>query len=425
MNRGDRGTSRACALLGLTLTLALAILTTACVKDKRQSYVFEHRFGVKDPTFLRSLDSLGNTMLPGNTAVILQNGDEIFPAMTGAIRAATKSVCLESYIFLDDEAGRLFADALIHAAKKGVKVRVLVDGYGSKMGRLTDELEGAGVDLRVFRPVRAYSLHKISERSHRKILVVDGRTCFTGGMCIDKRWLGNARSPSEWREAQAQVTGPVAAQMQAIFAENWTYTTGEILAGDDLYPVIEPEGSAQAQAVKVSLGDATSLSKMLYYVAIQSAEKSIHLQNAYFVPDQQIRHALMAAVKRGVDVKVMVPGRQIDIPLVRAASQKTYGELLRGGVEIFEYQPTMLHNKTMVVDGLFSVVGSINLDARSMGKNAEDSLVLYDAAFAEALEKAFQQDLSKCRPITEESWRHRGFHRRLAESFSWLFKPYL
>jgi cardiolipin synthase len=425
MTRQRSVTRRSDPELHALFALALALLlTTGCVSEKRVDYKLEHRFNVEDPTFHRSLDSLGNTMLTGNTAVILQNGDEIFPAMIGAIRAAKKSVNLETYIYLDDEAGRLFADALIDAAKRGVAVRVLVDAVGSKMGTLTDEFKKAGVDLRVFRPVSPLALHKIGKRTHRKILVVDGRVCFTGGMCIDKRWLGNARNESEWRDTQAHITGPVAGQMQSIFAENWTYTTGEILVGEDFYPAIDPEGSLQAQAIKVSLGDSTSLSKMLYYLAIQSAEKSIHLQNAYFLPDHQIRDALVKAVERGVDVEVMVPGSQIDIPLVRQASRKYYGELLRGGVKIFEYQATMMHNKTMVVDGMFSVVGSINLDARSMGKNAEDSLVFYDRDFSERLEKMFQEDLTKCRPITLEAWSDRGFRARMAEHFSRLFKPY-
>lgn len=405
------------------LVMLAMVLATACGAEKRQSYVFEHRFNVKDPTFRRSLDSLGNTMVPGNTAVILNNGDDIFPAMIGAIRAAKTSVSLESYIFMDDEAGREFADALIEAAKKGVKVRVLVDDFGSKMGRLSDELKSAGIDLRTYRPIHPLNFFKIGKRTHRKILVVDGKVCFTGGMCIDKRWRGDARNKDEWREIQVQATGPVARQMQSIFAENWTFTTGEILAGDSLYPEVEPEGTVLAQAVKVSIGDSSSLPKMLYYVAIQSAEKSIHLQNPYFVPDEQIRAALVNAVERGVDVQVMVPGRQIDIPLVRAASQKYYGELLRGGVKIFEYQPTMMHNKTMVVDGIFSVIGSINLDALSMDKNDEDSLIFYDPDFGERLEKTFQEDLAKCRPITLERWEHRGTHRRIAEGFSGLFKP--
>jgi cardiolipin synthase len=391
--------------------------------DKRFSYVYANRLAVRDPSFSRSLESLGNTMVPGNQAVLLHNGDEIFPAMTGAIRAAKKSVSLESYIFIDDEAGRLFGDALMDAAKKGVKVRVLVDAWGSKMGKLGDELKAAGVDLREYRPVNPFTLHKLSKRTHRKIMVIDGRISFTGGMCIDKRWLGDARNENEWRDTHVEVTGPVSSQMQAIFAEDWTFTTGEILVGDDLYPEVERVGSIPAQAIKVSLGDSSSLAKMQYYLAIKSAEKTIHLQNAYFVPDEQIRTALIDAAKRGVDVKVMVPGRHIDIPVIRSASQKHYGDLLRGGVKIFEYQSTMMHNKTMVVDGIFSVVGSINLDSRSMGKNAEDSLNFYDASFAAKMEASFQEDLARCRPITLESWSKRGFHRRLAEDFSGLFSP--
>ena len=422
MTRNLKGARGPSGILVLTLALVFA---ASCAKEKRLSFVLEPRLAATDASFKRSLDTLGATMVPGNEVVILQNGDEIFPGMIGAIRAARKSVNLESYIFIDDEAGRQFADALIAAARKGVKVRVLVDGFGSRMGKLSEELKSAGVDLRVFRPVHPLNLHKIGKRTHRKMLVVDGKVCFTGGMCIDKRWLGDARNPDEWRETMVQVTGPVARQMQTIFAEHWTFTTGEILAGDDIYPEVEPRGAVLAQAVQVSIGDASSHSKMLYYIAIHSAEKKIQMQNAYFVPDGEIRKALIEAAKRGVDVQVMVPGRHIDISLVRSASQKSYGELLEGGVKIFEYERTMIHNKNLVVDSVFSVVGSINLDARSMGKNAEDSLNFYDPGVAAELEKAFQEDLAHCRPITLESWSKRGFHRRFAEFFSAMFKPLL
>jgi cardiolipin synthase len=217
--------------------------------------------------------------------------------------------------------------------------------------------------------------------------------------------------------------GPVVAQMQAIFGEDWTYTTGEILAGEKQYPKIEPAGDVRAQAIKVSRGDSSSLSKMLYYVAIQSAARSIHIQNAYFVPDKQVRDALIRAVARGVEVKVMVPGKHIDLPLVRSASQRNYGDLLEGGVKIYEYEPTMLHNKTVVVDGIFSTIGSINFDARSMFKNAEESLAVYDRDFAARMEQMFEEDQKHCREVSYAKWKKRGFGRRVTEIFSWLWEP--
>jgi cardiolipin synthase len=211
--------------------------------------------------------------------------------------------------------------------------------------------------------------------------------------------------------------------MQAIFAEDWTYTTGEILAGDKFYPHIDPSGNLPAQAIKVSRGDSSSLAEMLYFVAIQSAAKSIHLQNAYFLPDDQVRDALENAVRRGVDVKVMVPGSHIDIPLVRMASRLHYGDMLQAGVKIYEYTDTMLHNKTAVVDGIFSIVGSINFDGRSMRTNAEDSVALYDSGFAARMEAVFAEDLKHCHEVTYEAWKKRGLHLRLIELFSAFFTP--
>lgn len=413
-------------LLAVVLTAGsgCTVIHDLIASEKRDVYHFGHSFNVENPVFRRSLDSLGNMMVTGNRVELLRNGDEIFPAMTNAIRAAKESVDLETYIYADDDAGRQFADAMIDAAKRGVEVRLLVDAFGGKLGSLEQEMKNAGVKVRTYRPIRLFTIYKIGKRTHRKILVVDGRICFTGGLGIEKKWLGNARNPNEWRDTQVLAEGPVVAQMQAIFGEDWTYTTGEILAGEQFYPKIEPVGNVLAQAIKVARGDESSLAKMLYYVAIQSAEKSIHIQNAYFLPDRQVRDALVAAVKRGVDVKVMVPGKQIDIPMVRLASRLHYREMLRGGVRIYEYQPTMMHNKTMVVDGLYVTIGSINFDARSMQRNAEESLAFYDRGFAAQMEAMFGDDLKSCREVTYERWRHRGAAARLSEMIFWIWEPY-
>ncbi len=392
--------------------------------EKRDVYKFDHPFNADTPAFRRSAEALGFPMVEGNEALLLQNGDEIFPAMIGEITNAKKTVNLESYIFEPDAAGRQFTDAMIAAARRGVQVRLLIDGWGGKLKQFKKELEAAGVMAEKYRPVRLFSIYKVGNRTHRKILVVDGRVAYTGGLGIDKRWMGNARNQYEWRDTQVRVEGPVAGQMQSIFAEDWTYTTGEILAGDDYYPENPKIGSLRAQAVKASRGDSSSLSKMLYYVAIQSAEKSIHIANAYFLPDKQVREALVAAVKRGVDVQVMVPGSHIDLPMVRFASWSHYGELLKGGVHIYEYVPTMLHNKTVVIDGIYSTIGSINFDTRSMNSNAEEALAFYDRGFAAKMEGMFQNDKKSCREITYEQWDDRGIHRRIIETMSWIWEPY-
>ena len=408
--------------------IAVALFGQACTLmtplGKRSIYQFDHPFAVADDAFRRSLDTFGNTLVGGNHVQILNNGDEIFPAMVEAIRSAKVTVNLESYIFKNDRAGEIIAQPLMDAARRGVEVRVLVDGTGSKFaGPILDRMRQAGVKAFKYHPIRPWSLYKIGHRTHRKILVVDGIVSFTGGFCIAEKWLGDARNPKEWRDMMVEATGPVSAQMQAIFSEDWTYTTGEILAGDKFYPAIPPAGDVAAQAIKVSRGDSSSLAAMLYFVAIQSARKSIHIQNAYFVPSRQIRRALIDAARRGVEVRIMVPGSHIDEPLVRMASRRHYGELLQAGVRIFEYNRTMMHQKDAVIDGLFSTIGSINFDARSIRENAEESLAFYDRGFGARLEATFAADEKYCREITYESWRRRGFEQRLAEMFSSLFKP--
>lgn len=411
---------------GCTFTngVARGISDAVLSRQKRETYHFQPDFTVSDPQFRRALDSLADPMIGGNSASLLENGDEIFPAMTGDIRSATTSVNLETFIFRDDAAGRQFADALIAAARRGVEVRLLVDGWGSHLGKLEKEMTEAGVICRVYRPLHFWSINRPGIRTHRKLLIVDGRIGYTGGLGIDKRWLGDARNSKEWRDTQVRVTGPVVVQMQAIFSENWTYTTGEILAGDSIYPPLAPTGTILAQAIKASRSDSSSLPKMMYFMAIKAATRSIHISNPYFIPDAQVRAILVDAVRRGVDVEILVPGARIDMPLVRQASGFYYGELLEGGVAIYEYQPTMIHQKTMVVDGIFSTIGSINFDQRSMGVNAEESLSFYDAGFAAEMEAMFERDLAHAHRITYAEWKHRGAGKRFAEMFSWIWEPY-
>ena len=400
------------------------VISAVVGNEKREVYKFDRDLRVTSPEFRRSAEALGNPMVGGNSATLLENGDEIFPAMIRDIRAATKSVNLETYIFQPDKAGRMIADALMDASRRGVEVRLLVDAWGSKFRELGQQLEDAGVDARKYRPLRLFAIHKVGRRTHRKILVVDGRIAYTGGLGIDDRWLGDARNTKEWRDTQVRAEGPVAAQMQAIFSEDWTFTTGEILTGERFYPKIEADGGTLAQAIKSSRGDSTSLAKMLFYIAIESATHSIWIENAYFLPDKQVREALIQAEQRGVDVQIIVPGRHIDLPMVRFASWKSYGAMLKAGVKIWEYQPTMMHNKTMVVDGIYSTVGSINFEARSMSMNAEECLAFYDRAFAARMEAMFEQDRRRSQQITYATWKHRGLPKKLSETVFWAFSPY-
>jgi cardiolipin synthase len=233
--------------------------------------------------------------------------------------------------------------------------------------------------------------------------------------------MGNASNPNEWRDTMVRVEGPVVAQLQSIFMEDWVHTTGEVLHGEKQFPPTPPVGDILAQAISASRSDSSSMAKLLYYMAIQAARKSIWIENAYFVPDGQIRRGLVHAVERGVDVRVLVPGPHIDIPLVRMASRFHYGELLDGGVKMYEYQPTMMHNKVMVVDGIWTTIGSINFVNRSMKKNAEANVAIYDRGFAQIVEKSILGDLEKTRQFTKRMWKKRGLLTRVAETFFWLF----
>jgi len=411
---------------GCTVTngVAAGVRNAVWSRSKRTEYKYRAEFSVEDPQFRRTIDSIADAMVDGNSATLVNNGDEIFPAMVADIRAAKTSVNLETFLFEDDAAGRLFADAMIEVARRGVEVRLLVDGWGANLGDLQDELEDAGVIVEEYRPLKPYSLNRPGIRTHRKLLIVDGRIGYTGGLGIDKRWLGDARNPDEWREAQVRVTGPVVAQLQAIFSENWIFASAEVLAGDAFFPELEPTGDTLAHALKSSEGDSSSLPKLMYLLAIQSARHYIHIHNPYFIPDEQVRKALVAAAARGVNVEVIVPGKHTDLPFIRHASRFHYGQLLEGGVKIYEFGPTMMHIKALVVDGIFSTIGSINFDARSMSINAEESLSFYDRPFSEKMDAMFQEDKALSREITHDQWRRRGPGARSAEMISWIWEPY-
>ena len=410
--------------VGLLIAVALCLPSAGCsylFSEKRTVYEYEPAYGVDSPEFRSSLDAFGTEMIPHNRAVLLENGDETFGTMLEAIANARESVNVELYIFSTGEIGSRFARALCDRARAGVEVRLLVDGFGSKLGSLGDEMRAARVRVEVFKPLRIYSLARLGNRTHRRIVTIDGKIGFTGGFAIDDRWKGQARDPSEWRDTNVLVEGPVVAQLQHLFFQDWVHTTGEVLHGHREFPAIEPAGNVLAQAIGSSRNDQSSTAKLLYYMAIQAARERIWIENAYFVPDRQIRQGLVAAAARGVDVKVIVPGKYIDSPNVRLASRFHYGELLDGGVEIYEYLPTMLHTKVMVVDGVWASIGSINFVNRSMKKNAEANVTIYDRAFAADVEKTIESDLALSERFTKEKWRKRGLLARFGETFFWLF----
>jgi cardiolipin synthase len=360
---------------------------------------------------------LGPSILPGNHVVDLQNGEEIFPAMLGAIRGAQRTITFETYIYWSGQIGEAFADALAERARAGVVVHVPIDWAGSvKMEEaLLERMEEAGVEVERYRPLRWYHLHRLNNRTHRKLLVVDGKVGFTGGVGIADLWLGDAEDPDHWREAHFLIEGPAVAQLQMAFNDNWIKMTGVVLNGEEYFPPQELAGAMDAHLFIASPAGGSESMHLMYLMAIAAAERSIDLAASYFVPDDLLIQALVAARERGVRVRILLPGEHIDSQMVRIASKAEWGPLLQAGVEIAEYEPTMLHVKLLVVDREMVSVGSTNFDIRSLRLNDEASLNVYDRSFGERMTAVFAADLARARPYTYAMWQQRPLREKLAE----------
>ena len=391
-------------------------------------YHMKHQFGVRDVAFLQTMHALtGAPLSDGNRIELLKNGKRFFPPMLAAIKAAKKTINLEFYIYWDGEIGRAFAEALAERARAGVHVKIILDAVGSATmsQSLIDFMRRNGVDMEWYHPIRWYTLSRANHRTHRKLLIVDGEVGFSGGVGIADDWLGDADAKNHWRDTVARVEGPVVTQMQSAFMDNWVKSRGELLTGLDYFPQLEPRGHHTAQVIKSSPSEGSSTVKLMYVISIVSAQKSIYISNAYFVPDRDTIRALEGAVRRGVDVRVIVPGEYIDVPIVREAGRLAYDLLLRRGIRIFEYEPTMMHAKTMVVDGIWSTIGSSNFDDRSFRLNDEVNVNVYDEGIAKEMEAMFMEDLAHSTEISLKRWFKRSWMQKLKESFAGVFKRQL
>lgn len=416
------------ALVSLILVIVGLVVINFTIGEKKVETDIQHLYGIEDEQFLRSMGLLtGPSIIDGNRATELINGDQIFPAMLEAIRSARETVLFETYIYWSGQIGEEFAQALAERARAGVKVHVLLDWVGSaKMDqRYMDLMKEAGVEVEKYRPLRWYNIARLNNRTHRKLLIVDGRVGFTGGVGIASEWTGNGQDPQHWRDSHFRIEGPVVAQMQAVMLDNWVKTKGAVLHGKEYFPALKPVGTEKAQVFSSSPSGGSESMLMMYLLAITAAKKSIDLSSAYFVPDGMTRRALVAAVQRGVRVRIITPGPNIDAETVRRASRGLWGELLEAGVEIHEYQPTMYHCKVMIVDGYMTSVGSTNFDVRSFRLNDEANLNLYDYAFAERQTKIFEQDLKKSRRITHAQWLARPWREKLHEHTAALLRHFL
>jgi cardiolipin synthase len=376
-------------------------------------------YSAASPEFRQATGSLlGSNFVEGNNIGTLVNGREIFPAMLSAIRSARRSIDFETYIFWDGEIGRQFAEALAERARAGVKVNAILDAQGTnKMGTENlARLRSAGVEVVKYHSIFWLDPRRYNNRSHRKLLIIDGRVAFVGGVGIADQWLGNGESPQHWRDNHYKVTGPVVAQIQAVFMDNWLKTRGAVLHGPEYFPPLAATGSYVAQAFKSSPRQGDMDIHLMYLLAIASAQHSLLIENAYFLPDDLMRKELIAAARRGAKVEIVVPGEHIDQKAVRAASRRLWPELLRAGIKIYEYQPAMVHVKLMIVDGAFVSVGSGNLDLRSIRLNDEANLNVLNRGFASEQARLFAKDKQRSREIRLDQAGQLGFANPLQEA---------
>ncbi|MCA1856683.1 cardiolipin synthase [Massilia oculi] len=405
-------------LITCIVTLIVGFLALNFMPSEKQiERQLARQYDTHDPQMRRSLGVLlGPPILEGNKIEVLVNGDAIFPAMLEAIRQAEKTITFETYIYWSESIGREFSDALIERARAGVKVHLMLDFLGSmKMeDALIKEMKDAGVLLQRYHKPVWWKLARLNNRTHRKLLVVDGKVGFTGGVGIADQWRGNAQDEDHWRDNHYRVEGPVVGQIQAVFTDNWTKATGVVLDGPNYFPALKPEGDKPAQMFSSSPTGGSESMHLMYLMAITAASKTIDLSAAYFVPDDLTIRTLIAAAKRGVRVRIITPGKIIDSDLVKAASRERWPELLAAGVQIAEYNPTMYHVKALVVDSLLVSVGSTNFDNRSFSLNDEANLNIMDEAFAQRHEQLFEADWQRSTRVTPASFARRPWWQRVS-----------
>ena len=403
------------AVVTLVVVLAVANLSTG---EKKIEHKIERRYGSDDPQFIRSMGLLlGPPVTSGNRFEVLLNGDEIFPSMLEGIASAKKTITFETFIYWSGAIGEQIAGALSEKARAGVAVHVLLDWVGSqKMDRhYLQMLKDAGAEVIQYHKPHWTGLGRMNDRTHRKLLVIDGRIGFTGGVGIAQEWTGHAQDDMHWRDSHFRVTGPVVGHMQAVFMDNWIKATGNVLHGPDYFPEADEVGDGLAHMFSSSPSGGSDDMQLMYLMAITAATHSIHLASAYFVPDKLTINAIVEAAKRGVDVRIITPGKHIDTHTVREASRACWGPLLEAGVQMFEYQPTMFHVKLLVVDDYLVSVGSTNFDSRSFKLNDEANLNIYDAAFARRQTQIFADDLAKSKRVTLDDWNSRPWTRKLVD----------
>lgn len=410
----------------IAVIIVLAWLFLALFKPHLRYHVNPPSAALDSKEYWRMLESIADARLQYNNKVqVLANGETYYPAELKAISEARHSIHLEAYIFYKDEIGQQFVTALAERARAGVQVRMVVDAIGSltTTKEFFKPITDAGGQVHWYHPVRWYNWDRANNRTHRELIVIDGQRAFVGGAGIGDHWLRDKKEMPRWRDTMVYVEGPSVGALQGTFTENWLEASGEVIADPAYFPIIEGQGESPAMVVNssASAGGSTR-ARFLFQTLLVSAKQSIYMSTPYFLPDVDAREALIQAAKRGVQVKIITPGRKSDHAVTRSSSRRLYGDLLQNNVEIYEYQPTMIHAKILIVDGKWSVVGSTNMDNRSFELNDEVNLAAFDGEMSRQLTEQFMQDLKSSRRVTYEEWKNRPFWERFAESFGRLIE---
>jgi cardiolipin synthase len=387
-------------------------------------YHLRARVPIDAPDFLHTLESTCQAAVHGGNRVeVLTNATAFYPAMLEAIAGAGRSINMECYIFRPGRTADAFIEALSARARHGVTVTIVLDAIGSahmaggEMARLRD----AGVRVEFYQQVRWYSLARLNNRTHRELLVVDGRVAFTGGAGIADWWSGSEAAPA-WRDTMVRVEGPVVAALMGVAAENWLECCGEILTGDEFFPALDPAGDVKAFVVKSSPSDRATVSRVTFQMLMEAAQRDVLINTPYFLPDRSLRRCLIAVAHRGVRISIVVPGPLTDQGWVRLASRRSYRPLLDAGVRIFEYAPSMMHCKMLIVDDEWAMVGTTNIDNRSFEHNDEVNLAVCDRRLAARLRSDHERDTAVGTEVTRESWQRRPWWEKLLGPVVWILE---
>jgi len=409
----DPSWKKLAGVAALSSALSIVIVRNFFDTEKKIKCPIRTDYAAGDDVFVRTMGQLlGPPLLPGNKITILQNGDEIFPAMLEGIRSAKRTVTFENFLLKEGEVWKEFSEAFAERAGAGVKVHFLQDALGCDClyGEGMKLMKRSGVEVEIF---RWHQLSRMNYRTHRKLLTIDGKIGFIGGTGIADSWRGDGKTRGHWRESHYRLDGPVVAQNQQAFIDNWMQTRAMLLHGDAYFPELTKAGTETGQIFKSSVDEGADSARMMLLVSIAAARKHVRIANAYFIPDDLCLQTLIEACRRGVRVEIITPGPDIDAKLVRSVGKMRWPRLLKAGAEFYEYMPARFHCKYMIVDDCWSSVGSANLDNRSLRLNEEANLNVLDAGFAAKHTKIFEEDKSRSRRVTLEDWRRRPLEEKL------------